>query len=139
MTYSCAGALEKPQDLGSTMPAASSQQQPPPLHADLQTGFSLPLLEGPPLIDPLDVTHGVLRCWRAGVWGGLGAGAPARFRRQAYQCPSHSGVLPARLVPCMCGFCLPPREGGFHDRWSHCYDSCHGETASLALFVCQKC
>ena len=42
--------------------------------------LSLPLLEGPPLMDPLDVTHGVLRCWRAGIWGGLDAGAPARFR-----------------------------------------------------------
>ena len=43
--------------------------------------LSLPLLEGPPLMDPLDVTHGVLRCWRAGIWGGLGAGAPVCFRR----------------------------------------------------------
>ena len=43
--------------------------------------LSLPLLESPPLMDPLDVTHGILRCWRAGVWGELGAGAPARFRR----------------------------------------------------------
>ena len=32
--------------------------------------LSLPLLKGPPLMDPLDVTHGVLRCWRGGVWGG---------------------------------------------------------------------
>ena len=31
----------------------------------------------PPSVRPLDVTHGVLRCWRAGTWGGLGAGAPA--------------------------------------------------------------
>ena len=43
--------------------------------------LSLPLLGGPPLMDPLDVFHGVLRCWRAGAWGGLGARAPARFRR----------------------------------------------------------
>ena len=34
-----------------------------------------------PLMDPLNVTHGMLRCWRAGVWGGHGAGAPPRFRR----------------------------------------------------------
>ena len=26
---------------------------------------------------------------------------------------------------------LPPREGGFHDRWSDCTDSCHGEAAFL--------
>ena len=77
--------------------------------------LSLPLLGAPPLIDPLDVTHGVLRCWRAGVWGGLGVGPPARFRRQVSQCPSHSGVLPARLLPCVCGS-LPPREGGLYDR-----------------------
>ena len=43
--------------------------------------LSLPLLGGPPLMDALDFTHGLLRCWRAGAWGGLGAGAPARFRR----------------------------------------------------------
>ena len=43
--------------------------------------LSLPLLVGPPLMDPLDVTHGVVRCWRAEVWGGLGAWTPARFRR----------------------------------------------------------
>ena len=63
----------------------------------------LPLLEGSPLMDPLDITHRVLRCWWAGIWGGLGAGAPARFRHQAYRCPSHSGVLAARLAPCLCG------------------------------------
>ena len=40
------------------------------------------------------------------------------------------GVLPARLVPCLCGT-LPPREGGLHDRWSDCTDSCHDEAASL--------
>ena len=48
---------------------------------------------------PLDVTHVVLRRWRAGVRGridpriGIGAGAPACLRRQACSCPSHSGVL----------------------------------------------
>ena len=25
-------------------------------------------------MDPLDVTHGVLRCWRAGIWGVLRPG-----------------------------------------------------------------
>ena len=41
----------------------------------------------PPLMYPLDVTHVVLRRWRAGVWGSLdprvenGAGAPACLRR----------------------------------------------------------
>ena len=28
---------------------------------------------------------------------------------------------------------LPPREGGLHDRWSDCTDSCHGEAASLVI------
>ena len=42
--------------------------------------LSLPLLEGPPLMDPLDVTHAVLHCRRAGALGGLVAGALARFR-----------------------------------------------------------
>ena len=37
-----------------------------------------------------------------------------------------------RLVPCVCGT-LPPREGGFHDRWLGCTDSCHGEAASLLI------
>ena len=41
----------------------------------------LPLLEIPSLMDPLDIIHGVLRCWSAGLHGRLGAGAPALFRR----------------------------------------------------------
>ena len=28
---------------------------------------------------------------------------------------------------------LPPREGGFHDRWSHCTNTCPGEAASLII------
>ena len=40
--------------------------------------------------------------------------------------------LPARLMPCVCGF-LPPREGGLHDRWADCTDSCHGEAACLVI------
>ena len=45
---------------------------------------------------PLDVTHVVSRRWRAGVRGridprvGIGAGAPACFRRQACSCPSET-------------------------------------------------
>ena len=40
--------------------------------------------------------------------------------------------MPGRLVPCVCGT-VPPQEGGLHDRWSHCTDSCHGEAASLLI------
>ena len=36
-------------------------------------------------MDPLDVTHGVLHCWRAGVKGRLGVGAPARSKHQAFE------------------------------------------------------
>ena len=49
-------------------------------------------------MNPLDVTHVVLRRWRAGVRGRIdprveiGAGAPACSRRQASLWPSHSGV-----------------------------------------------
>ena len=39
---------------------------------------SLPLPESPPLTNFRDIIHGVLRQWRAGARGGLGAGAPAR-------------------------------------------------------------
>ena len=56
---------------------ACSRKRPYPPDRDR---LSLPLLESPPLMDLLDVTHGVLR-WRAEVWGALGAGAPASFRR----------------------------------------------------------
>ena len=68
---------------------------------------------------PLDVTHVVLRRWRAGVRGridpriGIGAGAPACLRRQACSYSSQSG-----LVPSVCGT-LPPPEGGLHVRLSH--------------------
>ena len=63
--------------IGCLVRACSRERAYPPDRGRL----SLPLLEGPPLMDPLDVTHGMLRCWRTGVWGGLSAGAPARFRR----------------------------------------------------------
>ena len=43
---------------------ACSRERASPTNRDR---LSLPLLEGPPVIDPLDVTDGVLRCWRAGV------------------------------------------------------------------------
>ena len=52
--------------------------------------------------------------------------------QEAYQCPSHSGVLVASLVPCVCKI-LHPREEGLYNRWSHCTDSCHGEAASLVI------
>ena len=66
---------------------------------------------------PLDVTHVVLRRWRAGVRGridprvGIDAGAPACLRRQACSCPSHSGVLSASLWPSDVELCLPGRQG----------------------------
>ena len=77
--------------------------------------YPVPAGEGPSLMEPLDPTHAVSGRWRARVRSELGAGAPARSRRQACLCPSHSGVLSARLVPSVCGT-LPPREGGLHDR-----------------------
>ena len=76
-------------------------------------------------MDPLDVTHGVLRRWMAEVRGNIdpqiniGAGPPACPRHQACQCHSHSGVLSARLVPCVCRT-LPPREGGLHVGLTDC-------------------
>ena len=66
---------------------------------------------------PLDVTHVVLRRWRAGVRGRLdprvenGAGAPACLRRQACSCPSHSGVLPHAWCQACVELCLLGREG----------------------------
>ena len=74
---------------------------------------------------PLDVTHVVLRRWRAGVRGRIrssdryGAGAPACLRRQACSCPLPFRRAIARLVPSVYGT-LPPREGGLHARLSHC-------------------
>ena len=73
---------------------------------------------------PLDVTHVVLRRWRAGVRGRnrssdrYGAGAPACLRRQAcsWSLPIRRAI--ARLVPSVCGT-LPPREGGPHVRLNH--------------------
>ena len=66
---------------------------------------------------PLDVTHVVLRRWRAGVWGridprvGIGAGAPACLRRQACSCPSHSDVLSHAWCQACVQLCLLGREG----------------------------
>ena len=42
---------------------------------------------------------------------GIVAGVPACSRRQACSCPSHSGMLSARLGPSVCGLCLLGREG----------------------------
>ena len=73
---------------------------------------------------PLDVTHVVLRRWRAGVRGRnrssdrYGAGAPACLRRQACSCPSQSDVLSHAWCQAVCGT-WPPREGGPHVRLSH--------------------
>ena len=63
--------------IGYLVRACSRERDYPPNRDRL----SLPLLEGTPLMNPLDVSFGVLRCWRAGVWGGLGAGASAHSRR----------------------------------------------------------
>ena len=66
---------------------------------------------------PLDVTHVVLRRWRAGVLGridpriGIGAGAPAGLRRQACSCPSHSDVLSHAWCQACVKHCLLGREG----------------------------
>ena len=66
---------------------------------------------------PLDVTHVVLRRWRAGVWGRnrssdrYGAGAPACLRRQACSCPSHSDVLSHACCQACVELCLLGREG----------------------------
>ena len=66
---------------------------------------------------PLDVTHVVLRRWRAGVRGridlrvGNGAGAPACLRRQACSCPSHSDVLSHAWCQACVELCLLGREG----------------------------
>ena len=73
---------------------------------------------------PLDVTHVVLRRWRAGVRGridpriGIGAGAPTCLRRQTCSCPSQSDVLSHAWCQAVCGD-LPPREGGLHVRLTH--------------------
>ena len=61
-------------------------------------------------MNPLDVTHGVMRCLRAGDWGGLGAGAQHASGIKAYQCPSHSDVLPV-LKPACVELCPLGREG----------------------------
>ena len=66
---------------------------------------------------PLDVTHVVLRRWRAGVRGriypriGVGAGPPACLRRQACSCPSHSDVLLHAWCQACVELCLLGREG----------------------------
>ena len=66
---------------------------------------------------PLDVTHVMLRRWRAGVRGridlrvGNGAGAPACLRRQACSCPSHSVVLSHAWCQACVELCLLGREG----------------------------
>ena len=73
---------------------------------------------------PLDVTHVVLRPWRAGVRGRNRS--TDRYRCGGTGLPQASGLfvsLPfrhatARLVPSVCGT-LPPREGGLHVRLSH--------------------
>ena len=62
-------------------------------------------------MDPLDVTH-----WGSALLEGWSLGRARcgdTSTLQAYLFLSHSGVLPARLVPCACGT-LPPREGGLH-------------------------
>ena len=73
---------------------------------------------------PLDVTHVVLRRWRAGVrWQDR---STDRYRCGGTGLPQASGLfvsLPfrraiARLVPSVCGT-LPPREGGLYVRLSH--------------------
>ena len=66
---------------------------------------------------PLDVTHVVVRRWRAGVRGridpriGIGAGPPACLRRQACSCLSHSGVLSHAWCQVCVKLCLLGREG----------------------------
>ena len=66
---------------------------------------------------PLDVTHVVLRRWRAGVRGkidpriGVGAGAPACLRRQACSYPSQSDVLSHAWCQACVKPCLLGREG----------------------------
>ena len=53
--------------IGCLVRACSRERAYPPNKDRL----SMPLLEGPPLMDPLDVTHGVLRCWSLGrAWCG---------------------------------------------------------------------
>ena len=62
-------------------------------------------------MDPLYVTHEVLRCWRAGVWGGLGAGGTTTLQAlglslsRPFRCAAST-----RLVPCLCG--TPAPSGG---------------------------
>ena len=66
---------------------------------------------------PLDVTHVVLRRWRAGVRGRIRSSD--RYRCGGTGLPQASGLfvsLPfrraiARLVPSVCGACLLGREG----------------------------
>ena len=75
---------------------------------------------------PLDVTHVVLRRWRAGVRGRTdpridtvkcgGTGLPQALGLFV-SLPIRRAI--ARLVPSVCGT-LPPREGGLHVRLSHC-------------------
>ena len=66
---------------------------------------------------PLNVTHAVLRRWRAGVWGridpriGIGAGTPACLRRQACSCLSQSDVLSHAWCQACVEFCPLGREG----------------------------
>ena len=68
-------------------------------------------------MSPLDVTHVVMRRWRAGVRGridpriGIGAGAPACLRRQACSCPSQSDVLSHAWRQACVRLCLLGREG----------------------------
>ena len=62
----------------------------------------------------------------------LSAGASTRFTQWAYQCPSHSGVLAARLVPCVCGD-LPPRRESSMIGGANYTESCQGEAASLVI------
>ena len=72
----------------------------------------------------LNAIYGMLCCWRAGVWGGLGAGAPAYSGSLPYRCAASTpGALCVRI--------LPLREGGLHGRWSRYTDLCHGKAASL--------
>ena len=73
---------------------------------------------------PLDVTHVVLRRWRAGVRGRtdpridtVRGHRPASGVSVFVSLPIRRAI--ARLVPSVCGT-LPPREGGLHVRLSHC-------------------
>ena len=75
-------------------------------------------------MNSLDVTHAVLRRWRAGVRGridprvGIGAGAPAWLQASGLfvSLPFRHAI--ARLMPSECGT-LHPREGGPHVSLSH--------------------